>query len=202
MRKFFILLMVIASMGMTACSSSLMQPVRPADMNKLNEPVKSNETVIVFFRSSFFGGAVQAPIIEVSEDGKMSFVAIMSSGTKYLHRTTPGKHLYVVGGESSELLEANMERGKTYYTYISPRLGFMKARFVFVPVPDTADKSFIKDLASCNWVLSTPGGEKWFQDNLKSLQSKATEALKEYQEAKPERRKTIKPEYGTNTPVR
>ncbi len=199
MRKLVLFFMVVMCAGMMGCASKFMQPVDPAAMNTA---VSQDESVIVFFRATSVGGGIQAPVIEASEDGKLSYVAIVSAATKYLHRTTPGKHLYVVGGESSEMLEADMEAGKTYYAYVSPRMGWWKARFAFVPVPDATDESFKKDLAWCKWVQNTPGGETWFQDNLPSLQTKYTDALKEHQEAKPEDKKIIRPEHGSTLPAK
>ncbi len=199
MRKIVLALMMGLCMGMTGCASKLMQPIDHAAMN---DTVQQYETGIVFFRATSFGGAVQAPIVEATEDGTLSFVAVVSAGKKYLHRTTPGKHLYVVGGESSDLLEANMEAGKTYYVYISPHIGWVKARFAFDPVKNVADGTFRKDLAWCDWVANTPEGAKWFTDNLPSLQTKYADAKKEHAEAKPEDRKVVKPEYGSLVPVK
>ncbi len=199
MRRLLLIFAAVLCLGMTGCASKLMQPVDPAAMN---DTVQPDEAGIVFFRATTFGGAIQAPIIEASEGGKLNFVAIVSAGKKYLHRTTPGKHLYVVGGESSEMLEADMDAGKTYYVYVSPRMGWVKARFVFMPVPNASDEAFKKDLAWCDWVQNTPEGQAWFSDNLPSLQAKYADAQKEHNEAKPEDKKVIKPEYGTLTPVR
>ena len=203
MRNFVLLLIIIAAMGMTGCASKHMQPVDPA---QVDATVKPDEAVIVFFRSTIFGGGIQSPVIDADEDGKVRFVAVVSAKTKYLHRTTPGRHLYVVGGESSAMLEANMEAGKTYYAYIAPYPGFFKARFVFVPVQNTADEKFRKNLSECSWVQNTPSGQTWFEKNRTSLQSKYTDALKIYKETTAEDnsmfgKKIIKPEYGTTTPV-
>ncbi len=192
-------LAVFSCLGMTGCASKLMQPADPA---AVHATVDADESAVVFFRATSFGGAIQAPVIEAAEDGALRYVAVISAKTKYLHRTTPGKHLYVVGGESGEMLEADLEAGKVSYVYVSPRMGWWKARFVFVPVPDTADETFRKDLAWCGWVQNTPEGQKWFLDNLPSLQAKYADARKEHRDAKPEEKKILKPEYGTAAPVR
>jgi len=203
MRNLVLLLMVIAVMGMSGCAGKLMRPVEPAQMD---ETVKADEAAIVFFRSTTFGGAIQAPIVEADEGGNLTFVAVISAKTKYLHRTTPGRHLYVIGGESSAILEANMEAGKTYYTYIAPYPGFWKARFVFVPVQDTSNEKFINNFSQCMFVQNTQRGKGWFMKNMPSLQQKYASALKRYNETTAEDnslfgKRIIKPEYGTNTPV-
>jgi hypothetical protein len=135
--------------------------------------------------------------------GQLKFVGIVSAGMKVLHKTTPGKRFYMVSGENAELLEAELAGGKTYYVYVSPRLGFWRSRFVFVPVTDKelATDSFRNDLAWCKWHENKPEGNEWFVANLPSLQAKYTDALEQYQKAGPEERKVIKPVYGTAVPV-
>jgi len=216
MRKFVLFLMVIASMGMTGCAGTkLMQPI---DHAQVNETVNSDEAVIVFFRPPMFRGRALNPgLIEVGEKEKLSFVAIMSNGTKYIHRTTPGKHQYfwsttsILGPIVSYPLEANIEAGKIYYTGVfgdNP----------FTPVINVSDETFKKDFASCDWVQNTPDGQQWFDKNIKSLQDKYTQMRiaqgdetakvkivsyhKDGTKSESEIDMIIKPEYGTNTPVR
>ena len=200
MKKCFLVLAVLLCVFMTGCSSKYMAPVGP---EAVVDTVSQGEAVIVFFRATSFGGAVQAPVIE-SVDDKLQFVAIVSAGMKIMHRTTPGKHLYMVAGESSEILEADLAEGKTYYTYVSPRFGFAKARFVFVPV--TAEKAateeFKKDLAWCSWFANKPESEQWFQENMPSLKAKFAEALKNHHKAYGEDKKMLTPGDGLTVPVR
>ena len=192
MRRLILILATMACLGLTGCGSKMMQPVSP---NEMNDSVSSEETGIVFFRSTkILGRAISYPIIEAGEDDKLSFVAIIPAGTKYLHKTTPGKHRFFVGsiaGSRYEMLEADMEAGKTYYADVAPSMAYV----YFTPVPDVTDKSFRKDLAGCDWVQNTPEGEQWFLNNLPSLQTK-------YGMAKTVDRKIILPEYGAVTPVR
>lgn len=191
-RVFFVIAMLIAAMGLIGCRKQHMQGVRPAEMNEI---VKSDETAIVFFRSAkSLGRKVQAPIIEANEDGNLSYIAVINSRYKYLHRTTPGKHMYFIGSigdNSNKMLEANMEAGKTYYVDISPQFGGI----AFVPVLNIADESFKKALASCRWVKNRPSAQAWFLDNLPSLQKKYTSALLMGSPI------AINPEYGSDTPV-
>jgi len=203
MRCFVLLLTVLSAVGMTGCASKLMEPVDPAALNVNLHP---DEAAIVIFRSTLFGGAIQAPVLEADESGNLNFVAVISAKTKYLHRTAPGRHFYVVGGESSAILEANMEAGKTYYAYVAPYPGFFKARFVFVPVQNADNEKFKNNLAECKWVQNTPSGKVWFTDNMQSLKQKYADALKRHQEATAEDnsmfgKKILKPEYGTHTPI-
>ena len=200
MRKTALAVMFITSLFLTGCASHLMQPID--ESITMTGMLSDNESAIVFFRSTTFGGAIQAPVIEAVNE-ELKLVAIVSAGAKFLYKTTPGKHIFTVGGESSELLEADVEGGKTYYCYVSPRMGLFKARFVFVPVTDKdlATDGFKADLKWCKWYENKPEGQAWLTENMQSLQDKYTSALKDHQEAKPENKKTIKPEYGTAIPV-
>jgi hypothetical protein len=196
MRKFLMIMAVAACLGLTGCAGSkLMQPVDPAAMPST---LSQDESAIVFFRATHFGGAVQAPVADVTDD-KLEHVAVVSAKMKVLHKTAPGKHFYLVGGESSELLEADLEGGKIYYVYISPRLGWWKARFVFVPVTkkDLETDRFKEDLAWCEWHTNAPEAEAWFRDNLPSMKAKRADAYKRHNEANAEDRKILRPEDGT-----
>jgi hypothetical protein len=157
---------------------------------------------VVFLRSTSFGGAVQAPVIE-AEDGQLIFVAVVSANTKVLHETTPGEHTYVVGGEDSNLLKADFEAGKVYYVKVEPHFGLWKARFTLDPVTaqQAVSPEFKKDFDRCKWYENGPDTQKWFQDNIQSLRSKYEQSLKEYNAAAVESRPVIKPGYGIVNPL-
>ncbi|MDR2081498.1 MAG: hypothetical protein LBP54_06380 [Campylobacteraceae bacterium] len=122
------------------------QYMQPVNLSEADMRLSQNESAIVFLRPTFLGAAVQAPIAEFI-DNDLKFVAIVSAKSKVFYKTTPGKHFFVVGGEGSNLLEADFEGGKIYYSYISPHMGFIKARFEFEPVKNGArpDKENKKD---------------------------------------------------------
>jgi len=168
MRNFVVLLIVMLLLGMTGCAKQSRHMRRASSTT--DTAANSGESNIVFFRSVKFGGGIQSPVIEADENGKLSYVAIVSARAKYLHRTTPGRHLFMLSGESSDMLEAHMEAGKTYYVYITPGLGIFKARFYFKLVTDTSDEVFIRNFAKCRWVQNTSSGQIWFENNLQSLQ--------------------------------
>ncbi|MDL2306648.1 hypothetical protein LJC48_01280 [Desulfovibrio sp. OttesenSCG-928-C06] len=187
------LLLPLVLLMLYGCSSSHMADVAPAEMS---EAVAVEESAIVFLRATNMGGAVQAPVIEVSEEGP-EFVAIVSAAKKVMHRTAAGKHVYVIGGESSGALKADLAPGKIYYVYVEPKLGLWKARFVMVPVKpgELAKDSFKKDLGWCKWSKPGPTAEAWFRQNMSSMSEKAQEALKENNIPQ------ILPEDGVDSPV-
>lgn len=198
--KRLVLLFAFAFMAVfsSGCSSKHMQPADPTVAEAHPGP---DETKIVFFRSTTLGGAIQAFLCE-EKDGKLEYVAIVSAGAKVAHKTTPGKHVYLTGAENGELLEANMEGGKTYYAYVSPRMGMWKARFVFVPVTGEmlSTDGFKKDLAWCDWRESNREGLAWFSENLPSLNEKYIDALSDYTK-NPDERKILHPEDGSSVPI-
>jgi hypothetical protein len=196
MGKVVLMLSILAMLAASGCASNLMQLVEP---ESLPQAINEDESAVVFLRPSFIGGAIQAPVVEAANND-LTLVGIVSTGDKVLSLTSPGKHYYVVGGESSDLLEAELEGGKVYYVYVSPALGFWKARFELEPVNDQqlSEQTFRSDLAGCKWRASKPEAQQWFKDNLPSLNSKYIDAMAEHNSAPPEKRNIILPEYGSS----
>jgi hypothetical protein len=171
--------------------------MQPAVLSQADTALTQDEAAIVFFRPSTFGFLIQAPIAEFA-DGELKLVSIVSAKSKVFYKTTIGKHFFIVGGEGNELLEADIEGGKTYYSYIQPQLGLVKARFAFKPVTDIALKSqdFLDDLNACTWHTNKPEAQAWFFENKESMLNKYQSALTKHQEAEPKDKKIILPEYG------
>ena len=122
MKKIFRLgVMLALLLSLTACSSKLMDPIL-----EQQQPVpQGNEASITFFRTSSFGGIIQAPIAEETASG-LELVGISSMDTKIRHVVAPGKHIFVVGGESGSLLDADLAPQKHYYVKVSPGFGWGK----------------------------------------------------------------------------
>ena len=177
------------------------------DPTEINGTISSGESIVVFFVPAG-QKRLHVPIVEADENGNLSLVTILVSGTKYLHRTTPGKHLYLLStvGERSEMLEANLEAEKTYYTYVSqyPDSPDTSSRlfyaFQFLPVPRVTDEQFTKDLALCRWFQNSETAKNWFERNHPNLQKRFIEAQTRHSEASSN--KKISLEYGTTIPVR
>lgn len=73
----------------------------------------AGNAVITFYRTSFVDGDIaQAPIVEKAGDS-IKLVGIASSGTKIQYEVAPGEHSFVVGGQSSHYLKANVQAGKS-----------------------------------------------------------------------------------------
>lgn len=170
MRK-LMLVLAIAALAMTGCASKHMERAATGQ----NEVVLAkNQAGIVFFRDTTLGGGIQAPVVE-SLEKDVAFVGIVSANTKLLHKTTPGRHVYVVGGEGSNRLVADLAPQKFYYVRVSPKMGFWKARFVFEPVFIT-DEKLPKALSGCQWVVKGATAQAWFIHHKNNLQGKSEAA--------------------------
>ena len=213
MRKFFLLLMVITFTGMTGCASQRIERIDPA---QVNETVRPDEAALVFYQSMglhftpksfipFVGPSLSqamAPIMETNEDGKLTPITYIITGCKFFHKTTPGKHFYLLGGNPVEILEANLEAGKTYYVRISQSSG-LNIHFDFHPVTDPAN-DLPKEINSRIMyppMKNTPAGEQRLLEDKASLQAESLSALKRHNEENLGDKKIIRPEYGIIAPA-
>jgi hypothetical protein len=163
---------------LAGCASKYMQETA---IPSTADTLQANESAVVFFRDTSFGGAIQAPVAE-SVNETVSFVGIISAKTKLLQKTAPGRHIYVIGGEDSNLLVADFEPQKFYYVRVTPKMGMWKARFVFEPVSADQAASLGGDLTNCVWVTPNQEAQGWFAGNKGSMQDKLDDALKKDRE--------------------
>lgn len=124
------LLFLLSSMLLfTACGGVKM---KPAD-NQTLEPVSADSTRVVFMRQTFLGSAIASTVYDITDE-QIKFIGVMNNDTRISYEVAPGKHHFMVIGESADFMSADMVAGKTYYTIVSPRMGVWKARFSFRPV--------------------------------------------------------------------
>lgn len=191
-----IMLLVVVS----GCASKHMQAVGPSGVN---DAPTENESLVVFMRVTSFGGGVQAPLGETIVSS-VKFIGISSAWTKILYKTTPGKHIFFVGGESASMMEATLDPGKIYYVEVDPNMGVLKARFSLLPydLNKMQSNSFKKNLAKCEWVVNGPTAEQWFLENRASMEEKAKTAQEKFAKTEPEKQKRVLPNFGVESPIR
>lgn len=167
---------------LSGCQSTLMEPV--AEQAQTN--AQAGNAQVIFMRSAFVGQAIQASVYDVTS-GTPEFIGIVSNDTKVSHMVSPGEHMFMVVGESADFLKANVAEGKTYYSVVTPRMGFWKARFSMHPVrnDETAkfkygSKDFNEMLADSKFVKSGPKAEQWALKNANSISSKMNKYLPEW----------------------
>lgn len=154
----------------TGCASKLMAPLPVGQAAYEKDPEKA---VVVFYRPSAFGGAVQSTLYEINGEA-IDFVAILSYHAQVAYQVDPGEKLFMVVGENSGYMKAQLEKNKVYYARVSPQLGFFKAGFSLNPVTleEMETEEFQKDLSVCAPVMNTPESEAWYADNSASIARK------------------------------
>ncbi|MDR3175917.1 MAG: hypothetical protein LBU06_05240 [Desulfovibrio sp.] len=196
MKKYLVFFIAVMNLWMTGCASNLMQPVDPA---VINTAISQKESGIVFFRPSALGGVFHSPVLEVKQDGSLNFIANVAAKAKFLHKTNPGKHLYLIDGEFGYFMEAELDAGKIYYAYVIPKIGWWRPRFDFTPVTnmDLISETFQSDFAQCKWYENTMEGNNWFLSNKPSLEKRYSNLIYRYQNIKLENKVKMLPEYGS-----
>jgi len=166
----------------TGCQSTLMET---ATEQKLTN-AQTGKAQVVFMRSAFVGHAIQASVFDVTQ-GSPEFIGIISNDTKIAYDVKPGKHMFMVVGESADFIEATVEENKTYFSIVTPRMGFWKARFSLFPVrnDDTGkfqynSKQFNKMRKDSNFVTTSPKAQQWANKNAASITKKLNKYLPEW----------------------
>ena len=195
MRRFFALLLLCALFSLTGCSSKL--------MNTAFDPGPASyagKSTITFFRPALIGGAIQAPLAEELQDGRLELVGICSARTRIRHVVEPGSHTFVVGGESGSLLKAEILPNRHYYVLVERRLGWVKARFALVALTprDMLNPDMLSDFYKCTLVAPNAGAQAWFRKHRASMMDKLRTAKKKYAEDDSRAEHTLHAEDGVN----
>lgn len=186
-----LLVSVLFIFFLSGCQSTLMEPVK----EQVQTNALTGQAQVVFVRSAFVGQAIQASVYDITS-GTPEFIGIVSNDTKVSYMTTPGEHMFMVVGESADFLKTNILEGKTYYTVVSPRMGFWKARFSMHPVRNDESSKFKYDskdfnemLADSKFVKSGPKAEEWAISNANSISTKMNKYLPEWKSKASEKQK-------------
>jgi len=154
---------------------------------KDQQPVpEEGKALVVFMRASFVGSAISASVYD-APDNDTHFIGVVQNKQKMAYQATPGAHRFMVIAENADFMDANLEAGKTYYALISPRMGVWKARFSLFPIRQTsADEynlqsaDFKEWQAKTRFVVTSPDGEAWYEDNKESVAEKKADYLKKW----------------------
>ena len=145
------------------------------------------EALMVFMRPSGMAYAIQSSLFEIVDE-KPELVGIVAAKKKIAYKSKPGKHLFMVVGESADFMEADVEAGKVYLSVVRPRMGAWKARFSLDPVHrneyDAKPADFNKWLDDCEWVANTPESHQWAKENSPSILAKYTKYYNVWKEKK------------------
>lgn len=186
---------------LTGCggSSVLMKP----SANQNITPASKKKAKIVFMRTSFVAGAINAELFEIAK-GKMKFIGSIPMGSKIVHETTPGKKVYMAYGTAADFMIADVRAGKTYYSVVRPNWGTGG----FAPTPVRRDGTTDFNTASPDfneWVSGTellepiPADAKaWFKKEQKNILTVYKEYWKRFKTKNPNEKaaRTLTPKDG------
>lgn len=188
MKKLSSLMLVFIAVLLTGCAGSIKNMREVAADAPVLKP-QQGEAMVVFMRPSGIGFAIQSSVFDIVNDTP-SLVGIVAAKTKVAYKTKPGTHLFMSVGENADFMTAELLPNKTYYAYVSPRMGMWKARFVLEPktLKDLDEAGFKSDLEECKWVEVSTESQQWLSENMPSVQSKRAEYYADWQK-KPEEEK-------------
>ncbi len=192
----YIMVALILTWGFSGCAGKVSN-MSVATQGKEIQPPQKGKSKIVFMRPSTMAFAIQSSIFEIKNE-KPSVVGIVAAKKKVSYDLEPGKHLFMVVGESADFMSANLEADKTYYALVTPRMGLLKARFSLKPIHK--DKLNSKELNSwlkdCQLVEISKDTENWANNNKDSIQSKYNKYYKAWINKETSKKPILHPEDG------
>ena len=174
----------------TGCSSKDMQVAQNNDA--LKKPENGNAKIL-FYRSSTLGYAVQSSIF-VIKDNSPKVVGIVGAKKKMVYELNPGKYIFMVLGEASDFMYAEVDANKMYYVNIVPRMGLWKARFSLEP----KDANLVSQEALNSYILVEPNKNTidWYNENYSSVLEKYNEYFEKWMSKDISSRPKLYPDFG------
>lgn len=166
-------------LGLTGCGGSA-NVMTDSPSQNISKPSGSSAQ-IVFMRDSFVASAITSEIFDVT-NGNIRFIGALPNGNKIVHKTSPGKKVYMAYGTAADFMLADVRSGKTYYSIVRPNWGTGG----FAPTPvrnngttdyNTSSDSFSDWLNDTTLIQPKPNeAQAWFNEN----KAKITEVYNEY----------------------
>ncbi|MEJ2466829.1 MAG: hypothetical protein P8045_14190 [Candidatus Thiodiazotropha sp.] len=168
-------LLLLLALAIAGCSGSV-KNMRVASPDNIITTPKTGKSLVIFMRPSGMAYAIQSSVFEIVNETP-ELVGIVAAKKQVACEVDPGEHLFMVVGESADFMSADLAADKTYYAYVTPRMGFWKARFSLSPVnnEERETATFKECHSSCEWVELTAESENWAGSNLNDIQSKYRE---------------------------
>jgi len=199
--KLFAALFAVLAMTMLLGGCATPKLMNEAAVQQIPAP-PAGKAAIVFMRTSFVAGAINAEIIEI-EDGQLSLVGGLPMGNKIVHITGPGEKVYMAYGTAADFMVANVEAGKTYFSIVRPNWG----SGAFIPTPVRIDGSsdfntdspeFPKWRDETRLLEKRADADAWFEQNRAKYQERYQRYWEKFQtkSADQVRERTIRPEDG------
>jgi hypothetical protein len=165
-------LLAALALSASACAGTI-KNMREVPPGSPEPKPAAGKAMVVFLRPSGMGYAIQSSVFVV-KDKNPELVGIVAAKTKVAWQADPGKHLFMVVGESGDFMGAELEAGKTYFATVAPRLGMWKARFSLKPVgpEEAASPAFVDGLNGSRWVEKDEAAEAWARGHADEVRSK------------------------------
>ena len=194
--RFAAFLFVSLSILISGCAGTV-KNMAEVPASRVVERPADGKAMVVFMRPSGLGFAIQSSVFE-AKDGASILVGIVAAKAKVAYQVDPGKHLFMVVGESADFMNAELLPNKTYYALVTPRMGVWKARFSLRALhQNELNTSEFKGWADgCKWIEKTPESENWAQTNMPSIQSKYTEYFAKWMSKAEAERPMLLPDDG------
>jgi hypothetical protein len=189
-------LLFVVAVFLSGCAGTVknMRAVPPEGVTATPEEGKS---MVVFMRPSGLGFGVQSSVFEIKGEDPI-LAGIVAAKKKVAYQLEPGKHLFMVLGESADFMSAELEPDKIYYAHVTPRSGWLKARFSLKPVhsDELNSSQFNKWLESCKWVKLSDSSHDWARNNMPNIQSKYKRYYKKWNKKESSNRPKLLPKDG------
>ena len=187
---------LLFALFLTGCAGTVAN-MRPVPPDQVVAGPEEGKAKVVFMRPSGFGFAIQSSVFLIKEDTPF-LVGIVAAKKKVAYQVDPGKHLFMVVGESGDFMSAELAPNKTYYALVTPRMGMWKARFSLKPLhaDDLDSEKFEEWRKACEWVEISPASDEWAAENRESIQSKYDEYFSDWMGKEPSDRPVLLPQDG------
>ena len=187
---------LLLALFLSGCAGTV-KNMRVVPLDKVVTAPEEGKSRVVFMRPSGMGSGVQSSVFEIKEDNP-SLVGIVAAKKKLSYSLEPGKHLFMVVGESADFMYAELQADKTYYALVTPRMGVWKARFSLKPIHsgELSSAEFKEWQTSGESVEKSPASDSWANANMASIQSKYKEYYADWMEKGASERPKLFPQDG------
>ena len=169
-------IVLVAALALLAPGCASIKYMKEMPAGSAVQAPRPGKAVVVFMRSSFLGKAVSASVFEIRNDNPQ-LVGLVANDTKQGYEVNPGRHVFMVVSESADYLSADLAPNRTYYAFVTPRMGAFRARFSLAAVHRGGDLSKRAQdcLKDCRLVQKTSESEAWARENMSDIRAKHKE---------------------------
>ncbi len=166
----------VASLALLATGCGTVRYMKEMPAGSTVQAPKPGKAMVVFMRSGGVGQAIGSSVFEIRNDNP-ELVGLVASNTKVAYEVDAGRRLFMVISESADYMSADLAPNRTYYAFVTPRMGAFRARFSLAAVNRDGKRSQAAQscLKSCRLVENTPESEEWARANMSDIRSKHAE---------------------------